>query len=117
MNNKKRPSVQYHTVRTAVFMFSDGSCELELDITIYKGTDPTAVLDVKYKVLDSKDYYQIFTYMKYAKLSEAFVISPFVKHRSVMTAYDGSRITGINISQSINKDLETAALEIIEALS
>lgn len=99
------------------FMFNDGSCELEPDITIYKGTDPIAVLDVKYKVPDSKDYYQIFTYMKYAKLSEAFVISPFVKHRSVMTAYDGSKITGINISQSINTDLETTALEIIEAIS
>lgn len=99
------------------FMFNDGSCELVPDITIYKGTKPIAVLDVKYKVPDSKDYYQIFTYMKYAKLSEAFVISPFVNHRSVLTAYDGSKITGIKISQSNNTELETTASEIIEAIS
>ena len=99
------------------FLFSDGSCELEPDITIYKGNAPVAVLDVKYKHPDSKDYYQIFTYMKYAKLSEAFVVSPFVKHRSTMTAYDGSKITGIHVSQSNNIDLEAKALEIIETIT
>lgn len=41
------------------FLFSDGTCELEPDITIYDGSRIKAVLDVKYKVPDSKDYYQI----------------------------------------------------------
>lgn len=99
------------------FMFNDGSCELEPDITIYKGNDPIAVLDVKYKVPDSKDYYQIFTYMKYAKLSEAFVISPFIKHLSTLTAYDGSKIIGINVSSSNNQELEATAFSIIDNLS
>ena len=75
------------------FLFSNGTCELEPDITIYNGSHPLAVLDVKYKVPDSKDYYQIFTYMKFAGLNKAFIISPFVRHNEVITAYDVARLS------------------------
>lgn len=98
------------------FLFSNGSCELEPDITIYDGNNVLAVLDVKYKVPDSKDYYQIFTYMKYANLSKAFVISPYVRHNETISAYDGSRIIGINISTSVHLSLEEIASDIIENL-
>lgn len=98
------------------FLFSNGTCELEPDITIYDGKKPIAVLDVKYKVPDSKDYYQIFTYMKYAKLKKAFVISPYVRHNEAVTAYDGSKIIGINVSKSIHTKLEEVAFDVIENL-
>lgn len=98
------------------FLFSNGSCELKPDITIYNGSNPLAVLDVKYKVPDSKDYYQIFTYMKYAELSKAFIISPFVRHNEVITAYDGSKIINLNVSKSHNEQLESLAVEVINSL-
>lgn len=98
------------------FLFSDGKCELEPDITIYNGTTPMAVLDVKYKVPDSKDYYQIFTYMKYAGLSKAFIVSPAVRHNEIITAYDGSKIVNLNVSKSDNKQLESIASEVISSL-
>lgn len=98
------------------FLFSNGTCELEPDITIYNGSHPLAVLDVKYKVPDSKDYYQIFTYMKYAGLTKAFIISPSVRHREVITAYDGSKIVNLNVSKSYNEQLESLAAEVIDNL-
>lgn len=98
------------------FLFSNGTCELEPDITIYNGTHPLAVLDVKYKVPDSKDFYQIFTYMKYAELSKAYIISPSVMHNEVIAAYDGSKIINLNISKSDNELLESLASEVIDSL-
>ena len=98
------------------FLFTNGTCELEPDITIYSGTQPLAVLDVKYKVPDSKDYYQIFTYMQYARLSNAYIISPCVKHNEVITAYNGSRIVNINVSKSDHVQLEKLAVEVIDNL-
>ena len=98
------------------FLFSNGTCELEPDITIYNGSHPLAVLDVKYKVPDSKDYYQIFTYMKFAGLNKAFIISPFVRHNEVITAYDSSKIINLNVSKSNNEQLELLATEVIDSL-
>ena len=98
------------------FLFTNGTCELEPDITIYNGTHPLAVLDVKYKVPDSKDYYQIFTYMKYAGLSKAYIISPSVKHNEVINAYDGGKIVNINVSKSNHTQLEELAAEVINCL-
>lgn len=98
------------------FLFTNGTCELEPDITIYNGTHPLAVLDVKYKIPDSKDYYQIFTYMKYAGLSKAYIISPSVKHNEIITAYDGSKIININVSKSDHIKLEELATEVIDSL-
>ena len=98
------------------FLLSNGACELEPDITIYDGKKPIAVLDVKYKIPDSKDYYQIFTYMKYAELWKAYIISPFVRHNEAVTAYDGSKIIGINVSKSVHSELEEIAADVIENL-
>lgn len=95
------------------FLFSDGTCELEPDITIYDGSRIKAVLDVKYKVPDSKDYYQIFTYMKFAGLNEAYIISPFVRHLASITAYDGSKIININVASSNHTILENIVGTIV----
>lgn len=98
------------------FLFTNGTCELEPDITIYSGTQPLAVLDVKYKVPDSKDYYQIFTYMQYSRLSNAYIISPCVKHNEVITAYNGSKIVNVNVSKSDHVQLENLAAKVIDNL-
>ncbi len=98
------------------FLFANGTCELEPDITIYSGTQPLAVLDVKYKVPDSKDYYQIFTYMQYAGLSSAYIISPSVKHNKIITAYNTSKIVNINVSKSDHMQLEKLVTEVIDNL-
>lgn len=98
------------------FLFTNGTCELEPDITIYNGTQPLAVLDVKYKVPDSKDYYQIFIYMQYAGLSSAYIISPSVKHNEIIRAYNGSKIVNINISKSDHMQLEKLVTEVIDNL-
>lgn len=98
------------------FLFSDGTCELEPDITIYNGSKPLAVLDVKHKIPDSKDYYQIFTYMKYAGLTKAFIISPSVRHKEAITAYDGSKMINLNVSESQHEKLELLAAEVIDTL-
>lgn len=82
------------------FLFFSGECEIIPDITVYKGSSVKALLDVKYKTPDSKDYYQIFTYMKYAKLDNAFIVSPSVEHEKTITAYDGSKITLLNVDSS-----------------
>ena len=95
------------------FLFSDGSCELEPDITIYQGANIKAVMDVKYKVPDSKDYYQLFTYMTYAGLQTAFVISPSVKHLERITAFDGRHIVKIRIDHSNNTKLESIAESVL----
>ena len=95
------------------FLFINGTCELEPDITIYSGTQPLAILDVKYKVPDSKDYYQLLTYMQYAGLSSAYIISPNVKHNEIITAYNGSKIVNINVSKSDHMQLEKIVSEVI----
>lgn len=95
------------------FLFSDGSCELEPDITIYQGASIKAVMDVKYKVPDSKDYYQLFTYMTFAGLHTAFVISPMVKHLERITSFDGRHIFKINVNQSDNIILESIAESVL----
>ena len=95
------------------FLFSDGSCELEPDITIYQGGIIKAVMDVKYKAPDSKDYYQLFTYMTFAGLHTAFVISPAVKHLERITAFDGRHIIKVNINQSNNMILESIAESVL----
>ncbi len=98
------------------FLFRDGSCELEPDITIYNGSTIKAVLDVKYKIPDSKDYYQLFTYMKFAKLDEAYIVSPFVKHLDSVTAYDGSKIINLRVNDSNYLNLENTVSSIVNSL-
>lgn len=98
------------------YLFTDGTCELEPDITIYAGSCIKAVLDAKYKTPDSKDYYQLFTYMKYAGLREAYFISPSVHHMETITSYDGSKIINLRVFKSDNKVVENMAEDILKTI-
>lgn len=95
------------------FLFFNGECEMIPDITIYDGATIKTLLDVKYKVPDSKDYYQIFAYMKYAHIDTAYIISPAVEHNQTITAFDGSKITYVRIDNSNPETLEKTAERII----
>lgn len=99
------------------FLFYDGDCELIPDITIYEGTEIKALLDVKYKVPDSKDYYQIYSYMQYAKLKEAYIVSPAVEQDKVITAFDGSKVYYIKVDNSDPTNLESIVQKIIRGVS
>lgn len=98
------------------FLFCDGKCEMIPDITIYDGTAIKALMDVKYKMPDSKDYYQIFAYMKYTEIDRAYIISPEIIHDQTITAFDGSKITYIKIESSNSKELEIVAEKIIRGV-
>lgn len=95
------------------FLFCDSACEMIPDIAVYDGIQVKAVLDVKYKAPDSKDYYQVFAYMKYAGLEAAYIISPEVEHAQVITAFDGSKVHLVRIDSSSGEALEETAKGII----
>ncbi len=95
------------------FLFYNGECEMIPDITIYNGINIKAILDVKYKIPDSKDYYQIFAYMKSTGLNLAYIISPSVEQTKVLTAFDGSKIRFVRINNSSGEELEEIAKRII----
>lgn len=99
------------------FLFYDGECELIPDIAIYDGTTLKAVLDVKYKTPDSKDYYQIYAYMKSANIDTAYIISPAVSDGKVMTAFDGAKIIHIKVDSSNHSTLEDIAERIIRGVA
>lgn len=99
------------------FLFFNGECELIPDITVYEGTSIKALMDVKYKAPDSKDYYQIFSYMKYAGVETAYIISPAVTDERCITAFDGSRIIYICVDNSNASDLEIKAKTIIRGIA
>ena len=96
------------------FLFSSGDCEVIPDITIYKGIDVVSILDVKYKTPDSKDYYQIFTYMVYSGLSTAHIISPAVTDNAMMVAFDEKRIILHQACKSDPDFLEAIAQDIVK---
>lgn len=98
------------------FLFCNGECELIPDITIYEGTTLKAVLDVKYKTPDSKDYYQIYAYMKYANIDTAYIISPAVPHEKTLISFDGAKIVYIQIANSDYTELEATAEKIIRGV-
>lgn len=98
------------------FLFCNGECELIPDITIYEGNALKALLDVKYKVPDSKDYYQIYAYMKYAHIDTAYIISPAVPHEQTIVGFDGVKIRHINVANSNYNELETIAEQIIRGV-
>lgn len=98
------------------FLFCNGNCELVPDIAIYDGDRVKAILDVKYKKPESKDYYQVFTYMKFAALDRVYIISPAVNHMETIVSYDGSKIICIRIDSSNNHIVETIAEKIIDTL-
>ena len=98
------------------FLFYEGECELIPDITVYEGSKIKAVLDVKYKIPDSKDFYQIYSYMQYANLKEAYVVSPAVEREKVVTAFDGSKVYFVKIDNSDASNLEIIAKKIIRGV-
>ena len=110
--SKYRLSVQKNFIPRS-FLFCDGECELVPDITIYDGSSIKALLDVKYKVPDSKDFYQIFAYMKYANVSTAYIISPLVQNEKMITAFSGEKIVFVKVDNCNPIELERAAEKII----
>ncbi|WDV94873.1 5-methylcytosine restriction system specificity protein McrC [Brevibacillus parabrevis] len=64
------------------FLFDNGSCEIIPDLVFYKGDSVIAVGDVKYKEPDSKDYYQLYTYIKKAGIKAGIIFSPCKKGES-----------------------------------
>lgn len=95
------------------FLFFNGECEMIPDIVIYDGNRIKALMDVKYKKPDSKDYYQIFAYMKYAKVDRAFIISPDVPDKQIITSFDGTKICYIRVDNSKHDYLENVVDEVI----
>lgn len=97
------------------FMLSTGEGELIPDIVVYKGKDIKAIIDAKYKIPDSKDLYQVFTYLKFAGVEQAFIISPDVENSMALT-FDGSIIKYIKIDNSNFLELENTVQSILENL-
>jgi 5-methylcytosine-specific restriction endonuclease McrBC regulatory subunit McrC len=97
------------------YLFYGGMCELIPDISIYYGATIKALLDVKYKTPDSKDYYQIYSYMKYAELSKAFIVSPAVTDNETIVSFDGCQIQLIRQDTSNASDIEVKAQSILES--
>ena len=54
--------------------------------------------------------------MKFAKLDEAYIISPFVKHLDSVTAYDGSKIINLRVNDSNYLNLENTVSSIVNSL-
>ena len=98
------------------FLLTNGEIELIPDLTIYRGGSIEAVLDVKYKVPDAKDLYQIYTYMQFARLNEAYIISPSVRTGDVVETFDGHRIKCLGLDSSSAIDVDALASRVIEAL-
>ena len=77
---------------------------------------PVSIADVKYKVPDAKDLYQIYTYMQFARLNEAYIISPSVRTGDVVETFDGHRIKCLGLDSSYAIDVDALASRVIEAL-
>ena len=98
------------------FLLTNGKIELIPDLTVYRGGTIKAVLDVKYKVPDAKDLYQIYTYMQFAHLNEAYIISPFIRTGDVVETFDGHQIKYLGLDSSSAVDVDALASRVIEAL-
>lgn len=95
------------------FLFIGGACEMIPDVTIYYGTDIRVLLDVKYKSPDSKDLYQLYSYMKYAGLPEAYIVSPAVRDNETIVSFDGCQIHMICVNTSRAEQIECKAYDIL----
>lgn len=96
------------------FLFHGGMCEMIPDIAIYYGANINALLDVKYKSPDSKDFYQLYSYVKYAGLSDAYIISPAVKDDETIVSFDGCQIHMVHVDTSSPGQIERKAHCILE---
>lgn len=95
------------------FLFCDGLCEMIPDIVIYDGIKVKGILDVKYKTPDSKDFYQIFSYMHYTNVSDAYIITPSYVDNTNIVTFDNLRIHFIVINSSHPADLELKVEKIM----
>lgn len=95
------------------FLFCDGFCEMIPDIVIYDGLTIKAILDVKYKMPDSKDFYQIYSYMKYANVSDAYIVTPSSMNDLDIITFDNLKIHFIKIDNSLSQDLESMVIKIM----
>lgn len=98
------------------FLFCNGDCEMIPDIVIYDGTTIKAILDVKYKEPDSKDYYQIYSYMKYAETQKAYVISPVVMQDTEIATFDGGKLVYIRADNTEANNVEQIAEKMIRSV-
>jgi len=95
------------------FLFLGGKCEMIPDIAIYYGANIKVLLDVKYKTPDSKDLYQLYSYVKYAGLSDAYIVSPGVKKDETIVSFDGCQIHMIHVGTSIPEQIEREARRVL----
>ena len=98
------------------FLLTNGEVKLIPDITIYRGGSVQAVLDVKYKAPDAKDLYQVYSYMKFAQLSQAYIISPSVRTGSLAETFDGHRIMYLCLDSSSPLDVDKMATQVVNTL-
>lgn len=102
---------------TSSFLTASGETELIPDITVYRGGVVRAVLDVKYKEVDSKDLYQIYCYMTFAGLREAFIISPSATSERAVYTFDGKRITFLRLNSSSRSDIDELASRVLDLIA
>lgn len=95
------------------FLFCDGLCEMIPDIVIYDGLTIKTVLDVKYKMPDAKDFYQIYSYMKYANISDAYIVTPSSVDDLNIITFDNLKIHFVKIDNSLSQDLEANVVKIM----
>lgn len=79
------------------FLINSGEFEMIPDITIYRGSNLHRLLDVKYKVPDAKDFYQIYAYMQIANADRAWIVSPMVDDGKRNEIFDGKVIEFVRI--------------------
>lgn len=79
------------------FLFTNGTCEVIPDLVFNKGDSVILVGDVKYKEPDSKDYYQLYSYIKKAGLDTGIVFTPSKNGEQEPTVKTRSTFDNINI--------------------
>lgn len=95
------------------YLFTDGVFELIPDAVVYEGGQVRAVLDAKYKEPDAKDFYQLYTYMRYADLDRAVILSPWVEDGKIMDTFDGKHVELVRVATSAPEALTSTAERII----
>lgn len=93
---------------------TNGQYELIPDIVVYRGLEIRKVIDVKYKEPDAKDIYQLFTYMHFAELHEAYIITPSIQEPAAVETFDGRRIRFVHLASTSSNDLSLALDQLID---
>lgn len=93
------------------YLFTNGTCELIPDLVFRKGDSTILIGDVKYKEPDSKDYYQLYTYIKKAGINSGVVFTPSKNGESEpiiqkRKSFDDVCIYDVSIPNTNSKALE-----------